>query len=97
MLDPKTKARVVDTEKCIGCMLCTRACPWEMISFDPEAKKATKCFLCGGKPKCVEACPAEALAYVAWRDLTRKIPIRGAPAVHVAPAKASTCNDCHKK
>jgi Fe-S-cluster-containing dehydrogenase component len=97
VLDPKTKARVVDAEKCIGCMMCLRACPWEMMSFDPEAKKATKCFLCNGKPKCVEACPAEAIRYVDWRDLTKKIPPRVAPAVHASPAKAATCNDCHKK
>jgi Fe-S-cluster-containing dehydrogenase component len=97
VLDSKTKARVVDAEKCIGCMLCQRACPWEMMSFDPEAKKATKCFLCGGNPKCVEACPAEAIRYVDWRDLTREIPPRMAPAVHASPAKAATCNDCHKK
>jgi Fe-S-cluster-containing dehydrogenase component len=94
VLDPKTKARVVDAEKCIGCMMCLRACPWEMMSFDPEAKKG---FLCNGKPKCVEACPAEAIRYVDWRDLTKKIPPRVAPAVHASPAKAATCNDCHKK
>jgi len=97
VLDPKTKARVVDAAKCIGCMMCQRACPWEMMSFDPEARKATKCFLCNGKPKCVEACPAEALQYVAWRDLTRTIPQRAAPAVLASPEKAATCNDCHKK
>ena len=97
VLDPTTKARVVDAEKCIGCMICQRACPWEMMSFDPEAKKATKCFLCSGKPKCVEACPAGAIRYVDWRDLTRKIPPRVAPAVHASPAKAAVCNDCHKK
>jgi Fe-S-cluster-containing dehydrogenase component len=97
VLDPKTKARVVDAKKCIGCMTCLRACPWEMISFDPEAKKATKCFLCGGKPKCVEACPAEAIRYVDWRDLTKKIPPRVAPVVHAAPAKAAACIECHKK
>ena len=71
---PPTNARVVDPKKCIGCKMCQRACPWEMMSFDSDTKKATKCFLCDGKPKCVEACPAEALIYVAWRDLTDKIP-----------------------
>ena len=30
-----------------------KACPWEMISFDPDARKATKRRLCNGKPKCV--------------------------------------------
>ena len=97
VVKPPTNARVVDPKKCIGCKMCQRACPWEMMSFDSDTNKATKCFLCNGKPKCVEACPAEALHYVAWRDLTDKIPPRVVPTVIVAPAKAAACIDCHKK
>jgi Fe-S-cluster-containing dehydrogenase component len=97
VVKPPTNARVVDPKKCIGCKMCQRACPWEMMSFDSDTNKATKCFLCNGKPKCVEACPAEALHYVAWRDLTDKIPPRVVPTAIVAPAKAAACNDCHKK
>jgi Fe-S-cluster-containing dehydrogenase component len=76
VVKPPTNARVVDAGKCVGCKFCLRACPWEMLSFDPETGKTTKCTLCDGKPKCVEACPAEALRYVAWRDLTREFPRR---------------------
>lgn len=94
---PPTNARVVDPDKCIGCKMCQRACPWEMMSFDPEKSKATKCYLCDGRPKCVEACPAEALSYVSWRDLTDKTPPRVAPTAIVAPQKAQMCNDCHMK
>jgi Fe-S-cluster-containing dehydrogenase component len=97
VVKPPTNARVVDPKKCIGCKMCQKACPWEMMSFDSDTNKATKCFLCNGKPKCVEACPAEALSYVAWRDLTDKIPPRVAPTAMVAPEKAAACNDCHKK
>ena len=97
VLKPPTNARVVDPKKCVGCKMCQRACAWEMVSFDSDTNKATKCFLCDGKPKCVEACPAEALNYVAWRDLTDKIPPRIVPTAVVAPAKAAACNDCHKK
>jgi Fe-S-cluster-containing dehydrogenase component len=97
VVKPPLNARVVDVEKCTGCKMCQRACPWEMMSFDAEANKATKCFLCDGKPKCVEACPAEALDYVAWRDLTDKIPPRAVPSAVIAPEKAASCNDCHKK
>ena len=92
-----TNARVVDAEKCIGCKMCQRACPWEMMSFDAEAGKATKCFLCDGKPKCVEACPAEALHYLSWRDLTDKVPIRAVSASVVSLEKAATCGECHKR
>ena len=97
VVKPPTHARVVDPKKCVGCKMCQRACPWEMMSFDSDTNQATKCFLCDGKPKCVEACPAEALSYVAWRDLTDKIPPRVVPTAPVAPAKAETCNECHKK
>ncbi|HTU02503.1 MAG TPA: 4Fe-4S dicluster domain-containing protein [Candidatus Sulfotelmatobacter sp.] len=76
VVKPPTNARVVDASRCVGCKFCLRACPWEMLSFDPETNKATKCTLCDGKPKCVEACPAEALRYVAWRDLTHEFPRR---------------------
>jgi Fe-S-cluster-containing dehydrogenase component len=97
VLNPSTNARMVDEKKCIGCKMCQRACPWEMMSFDDETNKATKCFLCNGKPKCVEACPAEALTYALWRDLTDKVPARVVPTAVVAPEKAAACNECHKK
>ena len=97
VVQPPTNARVVDTKKCIGCKMCQKACPWEMMSFDSDTNKATKCFLCNGNPKCVEACPAEALSYVAWRDLTDEIPPRVIPTAVIPPEKAAACIECHKK
>jgi Fe-S-cluster-containing dehydrogenase component len=97
VVKPPTNARVVDPKKCIGCKMCQRACPWEMMSFDSDTNKATKCFLCNGKPKCVEACPAEALSYVGWRDLTDKVPPRAVPTAVIPPEKTAACNSCHKK
>ena len=92
---PAGKARMVDLEKCTGCKLCLRACPWEMISFDPDSRKATKCHLCNGKPKCVEACPAEALSYVSWRDLTGRIAPRIATAARIPAERSTACQECH--
>jgi len=97
IVKPPTNARIVNIEKCTGCKTCQKACPWEMMSFDPDTNKATKCFLCNGKPKCVEACPASALAYAPWRDLTDNVPPRSVPTAVIPPAKAAACNDCHKK
>ncbi|MFH1059036.1 MAG: 4Fe-4S dicluster domain-containing protein [Pseudomonadota bacterium] len=93
--DPETGARVVDANRCIGCRLCQRACPWGMISFDEQRQQASKCFLCHGKPKCVEACPAGALRYVPWRDITRQGRTAGAWLAVPSPAKAKACVECH--
>lgn len=89
------KARIVDPAKCTGCKICLRACPWEMISYDPESRKATKCHLCQGKPKCVEACPSGSLRYTAWRDLTGKAPPRNPDTAPLSPRRADGCRECH--
>jgi Fe-S-cluster-containing dehydrogenase component len=96
VLDAKTRARIVDRERCQGCRLCLRACPWEMMSFDAMAGKATKCFLCDGRPACVDACPAMALQYVPWRDLTRAVPIRQAALAVTRDYSAAGCTSCHR-
>jgi Fe-S-cluster-containing dehydrogenase component len=43
VVDKKTKARVVDEKKCIGCGSCARSCPWQIATLDPETVVATKC------------------------------------------------------
>ncbi len=93
--DEMTGARRVDLKKCKGCRLCLQACPWDMIVFDNQAKKATKCFLCDGRPECVAACPTLALRYVPWRDLTRNVPIRRAVLPALGDKKAAGCRKCH--
>lgn len=92
--DQTTGARVVDQAACIGCRLCQRACPWDMIVFDEVRQQASKCFLCDGKPKCVEACPAEALHYAPWRDFTRE-GAKGVVLSAVSAQKAAACIECH--
>ncbi len=90
-----TGARVVDPERCTGCRICLQACPWEMISYDPESRKAVKCHLCAGKPECVEACPAGALSYVAWQDLTGKTTPRNLNTAVLPPSRLLSCRECH--
>jgi Fe-S-cluster-containing dehydrogenase component len=92
VVKPPVNARIIDQAICTGCGMCRKACPWEMISLDPETDKATKCFLCDGKPKCVEACPAEALMYVNWLDLAGKVPPR---ITSQASIDKPQCGDCH--
>jgi len=89
-----TGARTIDTTKCIGCGICTIACPWALPTVNPATKKSSKCDLCAGKPECVRACPTGALRYVKWRDLRLSSPIVQASWM---PATTTTdCARCHK-
>jgi Fe-S-cluster-containing dehydrogenase component len=94
--DPKTGARIVDQKKCRGCRIRQRACPWEMTAFNETAGKATKCFLCNGKPECAEACPTGALRFVPWTDLSKAVPIRQAILPVARDYKSAGCGSCHK-
>ena len=66
-----TGAIVVDHELCIGCKnepcrdlpIC-EYCPIKVIHIDPVLKKAFKCGLCNGSPRCVKSCPTGALELV---------------------------------
>lgn len=70
--DDSTGARVVDTDKCIGCGRCVKACPWGMATLDPEINKSTKCVLCYGDPQCAYFCPNGAITFVTWEDAVKK-------------------------
>jgi Fe-S-cluster-containing hydrogenase component 2 len=48
----------------VGCKLCTIACPYGTIFYNPDTEKAFKCNLCEGSPACAEACPTAAIEYV---------------------------------
>ena len=95
IVEPRTRARMVDVERCVGCRSCQHACPWEMMVFDAERAKAAKCTLCAGVPECAAACPTGALRYVPWRDLTGAIPVRRAVAVPSLAAPLESCTSCH--
>ena len=59
----------LDRELCSGCRWCVLACPYGMITFEEEARKAAKCDQCierldrGELPACVSACPTGALIF----------------------------------
>ena len=52
----------IAAEKCVGCGRCADACLHDVIVM--QEKKARKCDLCNGSPKCVAACPTRALRIV---------------------------------
>ena len=64
-IDSTTGAKVVLGDVCVGCHLCTIACPFGTVFTLPKTDKAAKCNLCGGKPACATACPTGAIE---WGD-----------------------------
>ena len=59
----KTGAIEVINERCIGCMMCTMACPFGNIHVEPANNQIVKCDLCGGDPACAKFCPTAALEW----------------------------------
>ncbi len=59
-----TGAKVVDNGLCVGCKVCTIACPFGTINYMSASGKVVKCDLCGGDPACAKACPTQAITYV---------------------------------
>ncbi len=53
--DPVTLAAIIDQNKCIQCMECVPACPFDTVYVAPTGE-VLKCDLCGGDPACVKAC-----------------------------------------
>ena len=63
---------IIDQNKCKGCDWCLEACEHGGIAIHSETGKAIACDLCEGEPKCVEACPEEALEIVESDEAAEK-------------------------
>ncbi len=54
----------VDEIRCVGCRTCVSACPFGMIQYRADTRKADKCNLCNGDtPECVVFCPTNCLTF----------------------------------
>jgi len=61
---------IIDPKKCTACKDCMEACPYDVIYFNEELEICQKCTMCAHlldqgwkEPRCVTACPAEALIF----------------------------------
>ena len=72
-VDAATGAKIVLESVCVGCKVCTIACPFGTVNYVQDTGKVQKCDLCGGKPACAEACPTGAITYIDadWTGLER--------------------------
>ena len=63
-IDLTTGAKMVFEDTCVGCKVCTIACPFGTINYNQDSGTVQKCDLCEGNPACASACPTGAITYV---------------------------------
>jgi carbon-monoxide dehydrogenase iron sulfur subunit len=64
VVNEATGAKEILDDICVGCKVCTVACPFGTVNYDHDTKVVAKCDLCGGDPECAKACPTQAITYV---------------------------------
>jgi Fe-S-cluster-containing dehydrogenase component len=71
---------VINTETCTGCMSCVDACPYGVIYYNEDLNLAQKCTGCAhlldqgwDVPRCVDACPTDALRFGDEEDFKDEI------------------------
>ena len=64
VINSETGAKEVIPDLCVGCKVCTIACPFGTINYNQDTKVVQKCDLCSGDPECARACPTNAIIYL---------------------------------
>lgn len=89
--DPLTSAILVDNRTCLSCGMCVVACPYGHMNLDESSRRATKCDLCGGDPRCVQMCMAGALQFDDLKSLLKRR--KENPGMHVGLRAVSDKGD----
>lgn len=69
---------LIDQEKCVGCRMCEKFCPYGAPQFNVQRKKMEKCTMCADRidqklePACSTLCPTGALKFGKWDELRVK-------------------------
>lgn len=75
---PEDGVVVVDQEKCTGCRICVKVCPYGAPQYSTVKQKVTKCDFCldmlakGEEPACVAACPLHAIKFGEIQELRKE-------------------------
>ena len=79
---------LIDADKCIGCKLCSWACPYGAREYSPTEGVMKKCTLCVDRiynehipeaqrqPACVQACPTRARSFGDFADPKSEVSIK---------------------
>lgn len=66
---------LIDQNRCIGCRMCEKFCPYGAPQLNGQRKKMEKCTMCADRidaklqPACATLCPTEALKWGKWNDI----------------------------
>jgi len=66
-IDAASGAKTVSADICVGCKVCTIACPFGTVNYVQSTGKVQKCDLCydnADGPACASACPTGAITYI---------------------------------